>query len=194
MPQNSTKKPLKPQTSNYTKRQLEAFEEINDKGAVRPDAVVTTPVDGLKVKRPAMFMADPPVVGDIEFQLMVRELQKRIPHGDVSKIVKGHTGPSMSAHMQSGMPAESMGHSNLLGIYGLKDKSIGIRPGMEKDMTRDTLVHELSHSRGFGEEEAERLGSEFNPPAELMDAESGRKLEELIKRYKVPANVVNGKK
>jgi hypothetical protein len=161
--------PQNPKRPHYSKSQQEAFEEIDAKGGdVRPDAIVTTP-EGLKVRRPQMFLPDVPVVGDLEFQLLARELQKRIPHANVSKIIQGHTWPSMNAHVDSKMKPDMFGQTNLLGVYGLQDKSIGIRPDMDKELNRSTLVHELAHSRGFKESEAEDFGSAFEQEREFDD-------------------------
>lgn len=156
-------KPIKRSRPTYTGVQEEIFDEINRHAKdERPDAIVGEGPDGIKLRKPSLFLSDPPVVGDLEFQLMARELQRRVPYANVSKIVKGHTGGTIDRHVAGRMQPDDFGETNLLGLYDLRDKSVGIRPNMDKALDQSTLLHELAHSRGFtSENDATGMGAAF---------------------------------
>lgn len=143
--------------------QDQALNEI-DKHAtkIRPDAIVD-PGDGRPVARkPWLFLSDPPTVGDPNFLQEVREAQRAVPYGDVNKIVQGNTEGSIGSLIESGFKPEDFPLTNLFGVYNKVDKSIGINPRVFGDDLRETLIHELAHSRGLREKKAGEIGAVFN--------------------------------
>jgi len=99
-----------------------------------------------------------PVVGDKDLAREVYMYAKKHPEieGNVSRVSLGPTSASMRKMVQSNLPIDAFEGTNLLGIYGIHDKGIGINPGypVYSPERSDILGHELGHSSGLMRENA----------------------------------------
>jgi len=104
--------------------------------------------------QPSRFQPDKPVIGPPIFAQEARTLMDIDPRTkqNVSKIVQGPTGGSMKEMNRSKLPMDTFQGTNLMGVYSPSAKEIGVQPGI--DTWYNTLVHELAHASGYGEDGA----------------------------------------
>ena len=110
------------------------------------------------VPPPSSFQPDPLVVGSPELARSAKMVLDLDPwtKQNVSKIVHGPTRATMELMLNDGFSPEAFNGTTLRGAYNVKDHEIAIRPNLRGSDALGTLVHEIGHAAGYGEEGAVR--------------------------------------
>jgi hypothetical protein len=138
-------------------------------------------MDGELPAPPPIFRPEPTVIGRPELIEAVEKMLAIAPElrGRVKSIVGGHTTASMEKHMDSELPPDFFGRTNLMGIFDKGKQEIGINPSIEGHAAGSgfgllpTLAHELLHSAGH---------DEYNARAGADKLFGSHQLDQLTKR------------
>ena len=93
-----------------------------------------------------------PVVGDKELGREVYQFAKKFPSisDSVKSVSLGPTTGSMNKMFDSGLPMGAFENTNLLGVYGIRDQTIGLNPGLTPSPERSRILgHEMGHASGL---------------------------------------------
>lgn len=112
---------------------------------------------------PSAHRPEIPVVGDKDLAREMYMYAKKHPRiaGNVSRVSLGPTSASMRKMVNSNLPIDEFENTNLLGIYDLNNRGIGINPVFNEysPQRSQVLGHELGHSLGImNENMADRAG------------------------------------
>jgi hypothetical protein len=115
---------------------------------------------------------DPPVWGDQYLAQVVHRLMNFAPNlrepGRVSRVQQGPNDMSMGEMMRSDLPIGGFANTSLNGVYGTRDKTIALNPGLGdygggfgspndeyyQPTLEQTLIHEMAHAAGRDETDA----------------------------------------
>lgn len=108
---------------------------------------------------PSIFQGDPRIsITDPDLAQLIDQLLNIDPHAKsrVKSIQSGPAGATMRDLMADGFGPDEMDKTNLLGGYAPREGTIAINPYLAGDPEEFyTIVHELGHAAGRGEEGAD---------------------------------------
>lgn len=163
-----------PDSFGPTEQALRDALNIRNRFGFRRNPITFSNPDIPPVERPGQFRPYPLVIGQPDVARSVDQILQIAPQlqGEIKQIQVGPTKDVVDQLARSNLSPYTYDRSNLLGTTDMMNGNVSINPRLtgpygNQGLLAKTLVHELSHTKGYGEDDAYKIDDDT--PSSLME-------------------------